>query len=115
MWLKASSIIACVASVALGGNPCRVAVQKSVVADQVLVPATIGGHTNVLVAVPSTVAFSQIAVQVGVPVATYSPLAYQPAPRGAARTGALPCRAARARGAAPPAPAVRRSRQRACR
>lgn len=61
------------------GQPC---VKTVVSSGKVLVPATISGHTNVLVAVPESVAFSQIAVQVGVPLATYSPLAYQPAPAG---------------------------------
>lgn len=86
MWRKASSLLTAVAVLAdpIHADPCRKVVQQSVVVQsgKVLVPATISGHTNVLVAVPESVAFSQIAVQVGVPVATYSPLAYQPAPQG---------------------------------
>lgn len=82
MWRIGSSLVLALLTLpaAHGGQPCRSRV--SVQSGQVLVPATISGHTNVLVAVPESVAFSQIAVQVGVPVATYSPLAYQPAPAG---------------------------------
>lgn len=78
--MRAIAVLAVLIAPAYAGNPC---VQtKTIHSNTVLVPATVGGHTNMLVAVPNTVAFSQIAVQVGVPVGTYGPVSYTPQPAG---------------------------------
>lgn len=65
----------------VNGGDCRRVVQKSVKRGTVLVPYNYG-HRNLLVEVPDALAYSELAVRVGVPVGTYSPISYTPEPAG---------------------------------
>lgn len=81
MW-QTTKLAAILIGATIGGNKHCGQQQQVAVAGQVLVPATVNGYQNYLVSVPQAVAFSNIAVQVGVPVTTYSPLQYQAMPQG---------------------------------
>lgn len=59
----------------VGWDRCRVSSAKRA-ERSVLVPVNFNGHTNLLVQVPAAVAFSQVAVPVGIPVASYGAVSY---------------------------------------
>ena len=64
-----------------GGEVCRVVKRKNVKAQTVLVPYNYG-HKNVLLEIPADAVYSEVAYPIGVPVGTFAPVTYTPAPPG---------------------------------